>query len=333
MQVRSFLLLLSMLTAVCLPLHAEDHPALKLVMRVELPGVKGRFDHMAVDVKGQRLFMAALGNNTVEVIDVREGKRLRSLSGFQKPTGIAYLADQKRFVVASGNDGCCRIFDADSMKLIHKVSDLDDADNVRYDAATKLVYVGYGSGALAVIQIDNGRKVSDIQLGTHPESFRLEDQGSRIFVNVPESHEVAVTDRMKKVVARWPVKESSANFPMYLDEQNHRLFIGCRQPPQLVIYDTESGKQITSTACVGDTDDLFYDSKNHRIYVSGGAGAVTVIKQIDADQYELLGEVKTAAGARTSLFSQELEMLFVAAPAQANRDAQLLIYRAEKEGH
>jgi len=332
MTSRSSLLLVSLLAAVCIPLYAEDHPALQLVKRVELPGVKGRFDHMAVDVEGQRLFIAALGNNTVEVVDVRDGKRIRSLSGFQKPTGIAFLSDQKRFVVASGDDGCCRIFEADSMKLIHTVEALDDADNVRYDAETKLAYIGYGSGALAVIQVDSGRKLSDIQLGTHPESFRLEERGSRIFVNVPESHEIAVTDRMQKVLARWAVKEASANFPMYLDEKNHRMFIGCRQPPQLLVYDIDSGKQIASNACVGDADDLFYDSKNQQIYVSGGAGAVSVIKQTDADHYQLLGEVKTVAGARTSLFSQELGMLFVAAPAQADRSAQILIYRAEKEG-
>jgi DNA-binding beta-propeller fold protein YncE len=306
--------------------------ALRLVGSVPLPGVEGRFDHFASDAAGKRLYVAALGNNTMEVLDLGRdpGTHARTIKGLRKPTGIAFMPGSKRIAVASGDDGMCRIYDAASLELVGAVGDLDDADNVRYDAVSRRVYVGYGSGSLAVIDAAQAKKVADVKLDAHPESFRLEEQGSRIFVNLPDARNtVAVVDRNEgQVVAKWPLKEAGANFPMWLDEASHRLFVGCRRPAKLLVLDTDTGRTVAAVDCVGDTDDLFYDAGVRRIYVSGGDGAVDVISQQDPDHYRRVGRVDTAPGARTSLFVPDLRRLYVAVPHRNGQPAAIRVFEA-----
>src|SRR6266581_26207 len=148
--------------------------ALKLVQTIPLAGVKGRFDHFAVDAKGQRLFVAALGNNTLEVLDVAAGKRLKSITGLHKPTGVVYLPELNQIGVANGDDGSFKLFDGTSYQLANNLPGLDDADNVRRDAKTKLIYVGYGDGALAILDSAGRKKLGEVKLAAHPESFQLE---------------------------------------------------------------------------------------------------------------------------------------------------------------
>ena len=305
--------------------------ALRQAGSVALPGVEGRFDHFAVDVEGKRLFVAALGNNSLEAIDLARNQRAGTVTGLQKPQGIAFIAPAKRIAVASGEDGMCRFYESATLKEVGSVRHLDDADNARYDAAADRVYVGYGDGALAVIEPASARTVATIGLEAHPESFRLEERGDRIFVNLPDAHSsVAVVDRKKAaVVATWRLKDAGANFPMWLDEGNHRLFVGCRKPAKVLVLDTDSGKTVASLDCVGDTDDLFYDAARKRIYVTGGEGAISVIEQVDADHYRPLGRVQTAPGARTSLFVPELSRLYLAVPHRGSQGAEIRIFEAE----
>jgi hypothetical protein len=307
---------------------------LKQVETIDLPGVEGRFDHFAADVKGGRLFVAALGNNTLEVIDTAEGKRLKSIAGFRKPTGVAFISDTGTVAVASGDDGMVRFFDAAAtLAPAGQVADLDDADNVRYDPAAKRLYVGYGDGALAVIDPAARRKVGEIKLDAHPESFQLEKEGKRIFVNVPGAKHVAVVDRDKAVVvAKWPLTDARANFPMALDERNHRLFIACREPAKLLAIDTGTGRIVASTPCAGDADDLFYDPARRQIYASGGEGIITVHQQKTPDDFAPADSVKTAAGARTFFFVPETSTLYLAVPHRGEQKAELRIYKAAAEG-
>src|SRR5690348_11199369 len=172
--------------------------SLKLERTIPLDHVKGRIDHLALDLQGQRLFVAALGNDTVEVVDLKAGKKTQSLSGFSEPQGIAYVPEFDKLFIANGSDGTCRILDGHSFKTIGTVPLGSDADNVRYDEKAKRIYVGYGDGALAAIDAKSGAKVADIKLAAHPESFRLETNGLRIFVNVPGADQIAVVDREKK---------------------------------------------------------------------------------------------------------------------------------------
>jgi DNA-binding beta-propeller fold protein YncE len=308
-------------------LHAAQEGSLTLTHTVPLAGVKGRFDHFAIDAKGERLFVAALGNDSLEIVDVAKAKRLHSITGLQKPTGVLYLADANQIAVANGDDGTFRVYDGREYKAVATLKILEDADNVRFDAKANRVYVGYGDGALAVIDPNNWKLLSRVKLPGHPESFQLESQGDRIFVNVPDSKQVAVTDRTKQgVTTRWTMQRSQANFPMALDETAHRLFVGCRKPARLVVFDTVAGKEVNDLEISGDTDDLFYDPTTKRVYISCGEGFIDLIAQRGPDRYERTNRIPTRAGARTSFFSVERREFYLAVPQHGSDPAELRIY-------
>ena len=299
---------------------------LTLLRTVELPGVKGRIDHLAVDLTTGHLFVAALGNDTVEVIDGRAGTWLRRQSGFHEPQGIAFAPDAGLVAVANGQSGDLVLFDHADGRVLKTVPFGGDADNVRYDAPAKKLFVGYGSGAIGAVGLD-GRRAGEVKLQGHPESFQLERNGSRIFVNVPDARQIAVLDRAAmKLVGTWPVTEAAANYPMALDEANHRLFIGCRNPAVVLIYDTRSGKRVGSSPIVGDTDDLFYDEARKRLYVTGGEGFIDVFQQNDADHLTRIAHVASAGGARTSLYVSEQGRLYVAVPLRGGQKSEIRIY-------
>ena len=305
----------------------SSNRALILEKAIPLPEVEGRIDHMAADVAGLRLFVAALGNNTVEVVDLKVGKKIQSLSGFAEPQGMVYVPEFDRLFVANGTDGTCRVLDGHSFRTIKTVELGDDADNVRYDEAAKKVYVGYGSGALAAIDAKTGEKVADIPLAAHPESFRMETNSPSLYVNIPEARQIAVVDRNKgSVTTTWPMNEAHGNFPMFMDEANGRLFIGCRAPARLLVYDF-AGHLKASVPISRDTDDLFYDAQSQLIYASCGGGSIEVIRQNDADNYQKVDSLLTNPGARTSLFIPELKFFCVAVPKRENQEAEILVYK------
>lgn len=302
---------------------AQDPVPLELVQTIPLRNVEGRIDHLAWDARLGRLSVAALGNNTVEVIDLAQGKVLHRIEGLHEPQGVQVVDGQ--IVVASGGDGSCRFYDAESFKLLRKADCKEDADNVRYDADAKLVYVGYGGGALGIVDPSTGKRVGDVPLDGHPESFQLESKGKRIFVNVPGARHVAVVDREKKaVVGKWTLSAQS-NFPMALDEAGHRLFVGCRQPAKLLVLDTESGRELAAVECSGDTDDVFFDAAAKRVYVSCGAGSLDVFDAAEAAPVRL-ARVPTAAGARTCLYVPDQKKIFLAVPHRDRQPAEIRVY-------
>ena len=309
--------------------HAEQK-AFKLKQTIPLPGVEGRIDHLALDAANDRLFVCALGNNTVEVLDLRKAERIHSITDLGAPQGIAYIPELNRIFVANDKGGICRIYDETSFEAVGELDFKDDADNVRYDSATKQIYIGFGSGGIAIVNAPDGKQIGSIKLTAHPEAFELEKSGKRIFVNVPNSRHVAVIDRDKgEVVAAWKTDLAFGNFPMALDETNHRLFVGCRLPSRLVVLNTESGDVVAKLDISSDPDDLFYDNKRHRIYTICGAGKIDVIEQADANTYKTLAKIDTASGARTGLFVPERETLFVAVPHRGSQKAEIRAYRVE----
>ena len=321
------------LTVVCAGVGtgtAQGETPLKLKATVALQGVEGRIDHFAFDPAGERLFVCALGNNTVEVIDLRSSQRIHSITGLGAPQGVAYAPEFNRIFVANDKGGICKIYDGKSFQAVGELRFEDDADNVRYDETSKKIYVGFGSGGIAVVNAPDGKQVGSIKLSAHPEAFQLEKKGSRIFVNVPNSRHVAVVDRDKgKVVARWKTDLAFANFPMALDETDHRLFVGCRNPSRLVVLNTDSGDVIAKTDISGDCDDLFYDTKRQRVYAICGAGKIDVIDQIDPNTYRVSTTIGTADGARTGLFVSERDVLFVAVPHRGSQQAEVRCYQIE----
>ncbi len=301
-------------------------PSIVPVQTIALPGVEGRFDHLAVDLPSQKLFVAALGNNTLEVVDIRANTRARSLTGFHEPQGILVIPGSSTVVVANGQSASVQFVRSTDFSIARTVAPADDADNLRYDAAANRVYVGYGSGALGVIDATSGARLGDVRLGGHPESFQLETSGPRIFVNVPSAGQIAVVNRETfAVTATWAVTEARSNFPMALDEAGHRLFVGCRNPARILIIDTTSGTTLWSFAAVGDADDLFYDAARHRLYVSGGEGFIDVFQE-HANGFVRTEHVPTAAGARTSLFVASLNRFYLAVPHRGAQRAEVRVY-------
>jgi DNA-binding beta-propeller fold protein YncE len=302
---------------------------LAFVRAIELPRVEGRIDHLAFDPATHRLYVAALGNNSVEVLDLEAGSHVKSLAGFREPQGIAVLPDVRTVAVANGQGEGLQLIGSDDYRAGAMVRLGDDADNVRYDAAAKRVYVGFGSGALAAIDPGTAKVLGQAKLSGHPESFQLERTGSRIFVNVPTAEQIAVVDRTSmKVSSTWPVTSARANYPMALDEDNHRVFVGCRRPARVLVFDSTSAKQTASFDIVGDTDDLFYDAARHRLYVSGGEGYIDVVQDEGANRFTRAGRIPTAAGARTSLFVADQGRLYLAVPHRGSQKAEIRVYRA-----
>jgi hypothetical protein len=308
--------------------HTHAQSKLERCGTIALPGVEGRFDHFAADPKAQRLFLAALGNNSLEIIGLREGRRLQSIAGMKKPCGVAYIALKNWVVVANGDDGTVRIYDAGNYQPKQIIPGFDDADNLRYDRVADLLYVGYGKGGIGIVQASTAEVLSMIKLKAHPESFQLDEGAQSLFVNVPDAKQITVLNLKKReVMGSWPLEHFQANFPMALDGANHRLFVGCRRPARLLVLDAQSGKTVTDLPMAGDTDDLFYDAKRHRIYVSCGEGFIDTFAQQDADHYQALERLPTAAGARTSFFSPELDLLALAVPHQGKQAAEVRVYQ------
>ena len=299
---------------------------LKLEQTIELPDVQGRIDHLSIDIAGQRLFVSALGNNTMEVIDLKAGKRAHTISGLKEPQGALYIRDKNRLFVASDKDGTVKVFDGTSFQLLKTVEYGDDADNLRYDAARERVYVGFGSGALGEVDTD-GQKTAETKLDAHPESFQLEKGSSRIYVNLPGSRKVSVVDReAHSVLTSWGMGLTLGNYAMALDEADHRLFVVSRAPARLVVMDTATGKVVQKLAAVGDCDDIFFDQTHKRIYATGGEGAISVFEQQDPDHYREMARVPTVKGARTSFFSPDLGRLYVAVRRQGSTPAAIQVF-------
>jgi hypothetical protein len=310
--------------------RAAGTEPLVLTHTIPLPGIVGRFDHFACDPVGQRLVVAALGNDTAEIFDLVKFSHRKSLPGLSKPTGALIIAESKQLFVANGNEGTLRAFNAVNYEPTAQIGELDDADNVRFDATAKLVYVGFGDGALGVVDPMSGRLLGSIPLAAHPEAFQLETKGARIFVNVPNAKQIAIVDRAQKtVIAKWPMEKWHGNFPMALDEPKHRLFVGCRQPARLVVIDTEKGTAVSDLEISGDADDVFYDAKRQRIYVSCGEGFLDVIQGRDGDRYERLTRIATREGARTCFFSPELDLLFLAVPKRLGSEGEIRVYQPQ----
>ena len=326
MRIRRAVFLTALVLATATVAIGQAAAPLKLEKTIELPDVQGRIDHMSIDIAGQRLFVSALGNNTVEVVDLKAGKRAHTISGLKEPQGALYIRDKNRLFVASDKDGTVKVFDGTSFQLVKTVEYGDDADNLRYDSARERVYVGFGSGALGEMDSD-GQKIAETKLDAHPESFQLEKGSSRIYVNLPGSRKVVVVDReAQSVVTSWGMGLTLGNYAMALDEADHRLFVVSRAPARLVVMDTASGKVVQKLAAVGDCDDVFFDQAHKRIYATGGEGAISVFEQQDPDHYREMARIPTVKGARTSFFSPDLGRLYVAVRRQASTAAAIQVF-------
>jgi DNA-binding beta-propeller fold protein YncE len=296
-----------------------------LEAKIPLGDVSGRIDHLSIDMKRQRLFVAELGNNSLGVVDLRAGKVLRRIAGLSEPQGVAYVPFTDTVFVANAGDGSVRVLRGDDLTPMGRIELGDDADNLRVDAARSRVLVGYGKGALAVVDPASQTKTADIRLKAHPEGFQIDQTGTQVFVNVPDARAIEVVDLGAGSTRSLPTQGAGSNFPMAIDGEAHRILVGFRRPPALVALSSEDGRVVAQVETCGDADDVFVDPNRRRVYVSCGEGAIHVIEPSEPG-YRQLARVPTVSGARTSLFVPELDRLFVAARAGSNEPAAIWVF-------
>jgi DNA-binding beta-propeller fold protein YncE len=301
-------------------------PPLVLETKIPLGQVSGRIDHLGIDVKRRRLFVSELGNNSLGVVDLAAGRVLRTVAGLSEPQGVAYVPFDDSVYVANGGDGSVHLLRGDDLAPIGRIELGEDADNVRVDTQRNRVLVGYGNGALAVIDPVTRTKAADIRLKGHPESFQIGESGTKVFVNVPDAREIEVADLASEATQSLPTQGAGSNFPMAIDREAHRLLVVFRSPPTLMALSSEDGRVVAKIDTCGDADDVFVDPKRHRVYASCGEGEIDVLEQREAE-YRPLARVPTVSGARTSLFVPELDRLFVAVRARSSEPAAIWVFR------
>ena len=314
----------------CIQNSSYGQNALRLEKEIPLPGVKGRIDHLDVNLKDQVAYIAALGNNTVEAVDLKTGKLLHEIKGLSEPQGVAYIPIHHELFVANGRTGECIFYNTATWQKVASIKYDDDADDVCYDVGSDRIYVGYGSGGIGIIDAAMHKKIADIALPTHPESFQLAHKEGKIWINLPGSGMIGVADlKTNKLISRWKKLLPRANFPMAYDSVQHRIMVGYRLPATLKVLDSQSGKEIFSSGMVGDVDDFYWDESTKQILISGGGGSINVFKQ-SGDAYKQVATIPTRSGARTSLWIPDLRLFLLPARAADGKPAALLVYRMDK---
>jgi len=305
--------------------QAQQSP-LQLETRIPLGTVKGRIDHLAVDLGRKHLFVAELENNSLAIVDLNNGRLLRRITGLKEPQGVGYVPTVDTLFVANGGDGSLRLFRGGDFAAMENTQLGKDADNVRVAQDSKSVYVGYGAGALAVIDPSSHAKIKDIALPAHPESFQVSQDAQKAFVNLPNAQSIAVIDlQAGRVSQNWSTGNDRGNFAMTLDHGGQRAIVVFRNPPKLSVRGMQMGTPVAERNTCGDVDDVFFDSKRQRVYVTCGEGAIDVFDA--AADYAPMARIATRRGARTALFMASLDRLAIAVRASATEPAAVWLYR------
>ena len=301
---------------------------LKLWKTITMNDVRGRIDHLDVNLKEQVVYVAAIGNNTLEVADLRLGKTVFSIKGLDEPQGVGYIPQHEEIFVANGGNGDCYFYNARNFEKTASIHLSSDADDVRYDSSERRIYVGYGAGGIAVIDADSHKQTGDIKLPVHPESFQIDKKLHLLFVNLPDAGMVGVVDlKQMKLIDKWVKDSPLANFPMAIDTVHQRVFVGYRHPATLISFDSKTGKELASTSMTGDADDLYYDDLTGQIIISGGEGNINIFHQDDRNNFRKTANIPTSSGSRTSLFIPQLRLFVLASRAGSGNKASLQIYQ------
>ena len=303
---------------------------------ISLPGVKGRIDHLDINVKKQIVYIAALESNALEVVDIHDGKVLAKISGLDEPQGVCYIPKSMEIFVANGGNGDGYFYNANTFQKVAAIQLKSDADDVRYDSTANKIYVGYGKGGIAIIDADTHKQVGNVKLPCRPEGFQIDTKRNLLYVNLPSSDLISVADLQKqKIIRNISENYRSGNFPMALDSSGQLLFIGYRHPGKLVVMNTKSGHRICVNDLTNDSDDLFYDEDSKRIYVSCGGGYsnlgyVNIFQLENGDKCRQIANIPTRNGARTSLLVPQLNLFVLAQPSVYSHDGELVVYQIQK---
>ncbi len=318
-------LLLTVSGCVARPIVPKNTGLLRLTATIPLPHVRGRIDHLALDARGRRLFVAALGNHTVEVVDLKSRKVIHVIPHLRYPQGLAYVPDLNRLIVATAGDGKLRFYNAGTFQLLHTVNLKDDADDLRYQPGTHTVFVGYGNGAIDGVDVRNFKITCHIPVAGHPEAFEV--GRTHIYVNAQQYDQVQQLNRStQRVTATWKLHHAAGNFPLAYDAHHHRLFIGCRQPNLLLVLSSRTGREIARFKIGGTADDMYFDPANQRVYIACGAGVLEVFHENTPNSFALLAAVPTTWGGRTSLLDDTSHTLYLAIPHHGSQRSTIRVY-------
>jgi DNA-binding beta-propeller fold protein YncE len=301
---------------------------LQLIQKIPVPGVAGRIDHFTAFPKRRLLIFAALGNNSMEIVNTFQAKVVQSVKGLDEPQGVLYVPGLDKIFVANAGNGTVKVYDGKTYALRKSIAlgEEADTDNLRWDEDSKRVFVGIVGGIAVIDAVTEAHVGKDLKgSGGHSESFQLEKKGARIFVNVPDDGSVVnVIDRKTGELTKWGLNGVKANYPMALDEDDHRLFVVTRRPPFVMVLDTDTGKEVARVPVGGSCDDVYYDAERKRIYALGGEGFISVVQQNDRDHYALSANIPSAVGVRTGVFYGT--SLYVGVPASGVEPAQIWNY-------
>ena len=304
-----------------------------------LPGVTGRFDHLTIDSAGSRLFIAAPGNHSIEVVDLKTDKIQQSITGLGKPHGLAWVAATGSLYVADGALGELRVYKGTPFALAGKLKLSDDADDMVFDDATHLLFVGHGGSdglnpaKIAVVDTARFSLLANLSVATHPEALDIDSHSGRAFANIADSNEVAVIGTATKTIsARWKLTKAADNVALAFDGEHQLLYLACRTPGTLVALDAATGKEVASLPTARGADDLFYDSALRRVYVISGAGEVDAYQVDESKSLHPLGVLHTASGAKTALFVPAQNLLYVGVPGAGSNAAEIRVYSTTNAG-
>lgn len=325
-------ILLTLFLVVAVRVDAQANNPLKLLHTTPLPDFKGDLDHFAVDLNGNRLFVTAEVHKTVEVFDLKTGERIHSITGFGTPHEILFRPDSNTLIVADGGaDSGCKLVDGKNYQIIDNIKLPPGVDSAEYNPVTKEYYVenrgpdpSANTHMISIIDAVNFKHTGDMTLpGRRSEAMAIDRAGKKMYVNLTD--EVGVVDLpTRQLIERWPVPDAHVQNAMALDEPHHRLFIATRNPPKLFVFNTDTGKVVLDLPCVGVNDDMTFDTKRQRLYITGD-GATSVFQQRDADHYEHIVDVPTGFRAKTSLYVPQLNRLYVAVSGGDKPDAQVAV--------
>jgi DNA-binding beta-propeller fold protein YncE len=332
------LLIVLYLLASCTILKAQSTAPLSPSRTIPLGGIGGRFDHLAIDAAGNRLFIAATGNHSVEVVDLKTDKVEQSIAGLDKPHGLAWVAATESLYVADGALAELRVYRGTPLALAGKIKLSDDADDMVFDEAKHLLFVGHGAGdgasqaQIAVVDTERFSLVANLPVASHPEALDIDPASRRVFANIAGANEVAIIDTATKTISsHWKLTKCGDNVPMAFGGDG-LLYLACRNPGMLVALDVATGKEVATQPAAGGADDLFYDAALRRVYLVSGEGEVDVFQSGQAKTLSALGVLHTAAGAKTALFVPSQHLLYVGVPGAAGHPAEIRVYAVGANG-
>jgi DNA-binding beta-propeller fold protein YncE len=318
---------------------AQAPMPLTLQRTMVLSGITGKFDHFAIDETGNRLFAAAEGNQAVAIVNLGTGQLIQSLSGLRKPHGLAWVPATQSLYVSDGALAELRVYKGSPLALAGTIKLSEDADDMVFDNASHLLFVGHGGtdsanpARIAIVETDSFSLVANVPVATHPEGLAADSKGGRIFTNLADLSEVAVIGTARKSIeGKWKLSKAAQNVPIAFDSEHQAVFVACRNPGSLIMLDATTGKEIASQPAGGKADDLFYDAELHRIYLISGAGEVDTYQVDSGKTLHSLEVLHTALGARTALFVPSHNLLYLGVPATADHPGEILVYSTPRSG-